>query len=255
MTPNIDDITIPEIESSLVNEINSVGVEYIGGTLYAKRALARVARLIIEDKYRGIEIPNENEGGVVAFTCQEDLWRYLHLRFGMSVSNMKEHLTFYRRLVNGLGMNWNEAFLTVAPMPGALRDLPMVATFDESGQIVDVNQPRVLALGTALPEAIKEAKDKNELLSVSRRAIKEFVKDAASLKNPREAAKMFAETLGKNTVSFRPEGDAIIMHYAERAIDSETGEVALIASGEICWIPNVNPPQWAVEKMRKRLNA
>lgn len=257
MNLTVNDFQLPDISDSLVKEIDDIGAEFLGGRLYSARALARAARLIIEEKYQGIEIPDEVDGGTVIFVHQEDILAYLHKMFGMSIATMKSHLTRYRRLVNGAKLPWSSALKAVVNCPGSLDNLPDIASFDVKGNITDVNTQKVLSLPTVNRDDLKEAidaDDKESVLDISGRAIGDFVDEAANLENARESAKLFAETLGKNTLHFRFESDgSFVAVYAERAL-GEDGLSELVGSGEIVFVPQAKPPQWVLEKITRRLS-
>lgn len=253
-------VTLPAFHPHLKDEIRAIGDDYINGSLAQEFALLRVARLVIDELYLNKKIADELHGGEITFTEQEQLVEYIGGLFNISRATIMSRLSGYRRLTKGLHMPLEEAFKVMMQSPGVIKKMSEVADFNRAGEMVLVNTDKAIALSSGDDKYVEKLQSENisdaDKIDLVRPALGDLVSEAAALENRFDASKLMDEKLGKNTVSFRHNGNGgLIAKCVERSIDPKDGSVSIHKEYEIEWLPSSKPSDWVISKLYSRVNA
>jgi hypothetical protein len=253
-------LTLPAFHPHLKDEIRAIGSDYTNGSLAQEFALLRVARLVIEELYLNKKIPDELHGGEITFTEQEQLVNYVGGLFNISRATIMSRLSGYRKLTKGLQMSLEESFMVMMRSPGVIKKMAEVAEFNRAGEMVLINAGKAIALPSGDADYIKKLQSETvsdeDKIGLVRPALEGLVMEAACLENRFDASKLMDERLGKNTVSFRHNGNGgLIAKCTERLIDPKDGSVSIQKEYDIEWLPNTKPADWVTEKLYSRVNA
>ncbi len=250
---SLDKSTLPAFTDDLQVEVDQIREDYLSGALAQEFSLLRACRLIIEDKYRGIEVENRLSGEKVVFVHQEGFLRHVSALCNVSRQTLFNRLEGYRNLTRGLGMTYEQAFYSAVNAPGTPQRIERtgVVTFGEGGEIQEVDFDKARSL---CPN-IGDIENGDKTLAVTD-ALRELVTEAAALENRAEAARMVDGKLAKPSIRFfHRNGDGILIsEYIERGIDPD-GVIYEKSPIITEWSPNATPPVLVVEKMISRLGA
>ncbi len=250
---SLDKSTLPAFTDDLQVEVDQIREDYLNGALAQEFSLLRACRLIIEDKYRGIEINDEINEGKVAFASQEQFVRYVSELCNISRPTIFHRLAGYRILVKGLNKSYPDAFRVMVSTPGTPQRIESsgVAAFSQDGSIESVDYDKARALVPGLDD-IPEGERQESVIH----ALAELAFEAGELDNRRDAASMVDHKLAKPSVRFFHEnGDGrLVAQFTDRSTD-EHGIVFDAPTLLIEWTPSQQPPEYVLKVIYEKLGA